>query len=100
MPDDLCFFFLPKLPTILENEDFEKKKLKSTKRAKSKLFFDVFRPELESRENLNFIDILSSDIGWQTLRENMLPIHIETSNIFYDNYNTRESIHNFLLRQQ
>ena len=63
MPDDLCFFFLPKLPTILENEDFEKKKLKSAKRAKSKLFFDVFRPELESRENLNFIDILSSDIG-------------------------------------
>ena len=63
MPDDLCFFFLPKLATILENEDFEKKKLKSTKTAKSKLFFDVFRPELESRENLNFIDILSSDIG-------------------------------------
>ena len=56
MPDDLVFFFLPKLPTILENEDFEKKAffkkaLKSIKRAKQNFFVDVFKPELESREN-------------------------------------------------
>ena len=53
-----------------------------------------------NRENLDFIDFLSSDIGSQIFRENMLLIHIETGNIFYDNYNTGESIYEFLMRQQ
>ena len=30
----------------------------------------------------------------------MLSIHIETGNIFYNNYNTNESIDSFLLNQQ
>ena len=30
----------------------------------------------------------------------MLSIHIETGKIFYDNYNTNESIYSFLLNQQ
>ena len=53
-----------------------------------------------SKDNENFIDILSSDIGSQILRKNMLSIHVETGNIFYENYNTNESIYDFLLRQQ
>ena len=51
-------------------------------------------------DNSDFIDFLSSDIGSQIFRENMLSIHIKTRNIFYDNYNTGESIYNFLLKQQ
>ena len=43
---------------------------------------------------------MSSDIGSQIFRENMLSVHIEMENIFYDNYNTIESIHSFLLNQQ
>ena len=43
-----------------------------------------------SRENSDFIDFLSSDIGLQVLRENMLSSHIESGNIFYDNYNTNQ----------
>lgn len=51
-------------------------------------------------KNSDFIDILSSDIGSHVFRENMLSIHIETGNIFYDNYNTGESICEFSMRQQ
>ena len=43
-----------------------------------------------SRENSDFIDFLSSDIGSHVLRENMLSSHIESGNIFYDNYNTNQ----------
>ena len=53
-----------------------------------------------NRENLDFIDFLSSDIGSQIFRENMLSIHIETGNIFYHDYNTGKSIYEFLMRQQ
>ena len=53
-----------------------------------------------NKDNENSIDFLSSNIGSQIFRENMLSIHIETRNIFYDNYNTNESIYNFLLNQQ
>ena len=53
-----------------------------------------------NKDNDNFIDFLSLDIGSQILRENMLSIHIETGNIFYDNYNANESTYSFLLNQQ
>ena len=39
------------------------------------------------RENSDFIEFFSSDIGSQIFRENMFSIHIETGNIFYNNYN-------------
>ena len=52
-----------------------------------------------NKDNENFIDFLSSDIGLQIFRENMFSIYIETGNIFYDNYNTNESIYSFLLNQ-
>ena len=44
-----------------------------------------------NKDNENFIDFLSSDISSQIFRENMLSIHIEVGNIFYNNYNTNES---------
>ena len=52
-----------------------------------------------SKENENFIGILSSDVGSEIRRENMPSIDIETGNIFYENYSTNESIYDFLLRQ-
>ena len=54
----------------------------------------------ENKDNENFIDFSSSEIGSQIFRKNMLSIDIKTGNIFYDNYNTNESIHSFLLNQQ
>ena len=53
-----------------------------------------------NKDNASFTDFLSSSIGSQIFRENMLSIHIETENTFYDNYNTNESIHSFLLNKQ
>ena len=50
-----------------------------------------------NKDNENFMDFLSSDIGSQIFRKNMLFIHIETGNISYDNCNTNESIYSFLL---
>ena len=53
-----------------------------------------------NRENSDFIEFLSLDIGSQIFMENMFWIHKETGIIFYDNYNTNESIYDFLLKQQ
>ena len=44
--------------------------------------------------------MLSSDIGSQIFIENSLSIHIETGNVYFDGYNTNESIYEFLLSQQ
>ena len=63
-------------------------------------FFLICSGSNLNRDNSDFIDFLSSDIGSQIFRENMLSIHIKTRNIFSDNYNTGESIYNFLLKQQ
>ena len=51
-----------------------------------------------SKDNENFIDFLSSEVGSQILKGNMLSILIETRNMFYENFNTNESIYDFLLR--
>ena len=111
-------FHLPKIPTILDNEDFEQKqKIKKQQDDEIKKEIDLTRlkdeldagkvlKEIEfyfggqncnffmcSKLNLNngnenFVDFLFSDIGSHILKENMLSIHIRTGNIFYENYNT------------
>ena len=53
-----------------------------------------------NRDNENFIDFLSLDIGLQIFREIMLSIHIKMGNIFSDSHNANESISSFLLNQQ
>ena len=53
-----------------------------------------------NKDNEKLIHVLSLDIDSQILRENMLSINIRTRNIFYDNYNTSESIYSFLLNPQ
>ena len=77
--------FLGKLSFILE--------------VKTTTFFLLFLKLNLSKDNENFIDLLSSEVGSEILRENMLSIHTETRNIFYENYNTNESIYDVLLRQ-
>ena len=120
---------MPKIPTILDNEDFEIKQEKKKKDDEIHEEIDLARLKDETyaeiskaiefyfgRENYKFllvcsrlglnkdneifIDFLSSDIGSQIFRENMLSIHIETRNIFYSKYNPNESIYSFLLNQQ
>lgn len=111
-------FHLPKIPTILDNEDFEQKqKIKKQQDDEIKKEIDLTRlkdeldagkvlKEIEfcfggqncnffmcsklnlNKGNENFVDFLFSDIGSHILKENMLSIHIRTGNIFYENYNT------------
>ena len=131
VPDENIIFSLPKIPTILENEDFEiKQEIKKQKddeiyeeigltRLKDEIGAGKIPKEIEfyfgrkiynfflmcsrlglNKDNKNFIDFLSSDIGSQIFRENMLSVHIETGNIFYNNYNTNEPTYNVLLNQQ
>ena len=53
-----------------------------------------------NEDNTPFSDFLSYDIGSQIFRENSLLIHIETGKVYFDGYNTNQSIYEFLLSQQ
>ena len=48
---------------------------------------------------IKFVNFLESQICKKILADNKLKIHIETGNIYYDNNDTNESIHNFILAQ-
>ena len=48
---------------------------------------------------IKFVNFLESKICKKTLVDNKLKIHIETGNIYYDNNDTNESIHSFILAQ-
>ena len=50
-------------------------------------------------DTLEFLDFLQSKICKKILEDNKLKIHVETDNIYYDNHDTNESIHNFILAQ-
>ena len=47
-----------------------------------------------------FCEFLTLDCWRKILRENKLTIHIETENIYYDNFKTNESISDFIFVQQ
>ena len=53
-----------------------------------------------SKDNREFIAFLISDTGLNILINNSLFIHIESGNVFYQNFNTNENFYNFLLAQQ
>ena len=48
---------------------------------------------------IKFVNFLESKICKKILVDNKLKIHIETGNIYYDNNDTNESIHSFILAQ-
>ena len=52
-----------------------------------------------NEDTTEFINFLQGNICKNILENNKLKIHIESGNIFYDNENTNESIHNFILAQ-
>ena len=53
-----------------------------------------------SNDNREFIAFLISDAGQNIMTNNSLSIHIESGNIFYQNFNTNENFYNFLPAQQ
>lgn len=53
-----------------------------------------------TKENKRFADFLTSDYCPRIMRENKLTIHINTGNIYHDDFNTNESFYDFLLVQE
>ena len=51
-------------------------------------------------DSSEFIDFLFSSAGEQIMQENSMSIHLESGNLFYDNFNTQENLYDFLLNQQ
>ena len=62
-------------------------------------FSNIIRTLDSSSDTLEFLDLLQGKICKKILEDNKFKIHIETGNIFYDNHDTNESIHNFILAQ-
>ena len=50
--------------------------------------------------NREFIAFLVSDKGQNIMTNNNLSIHVESGNIFYQNFNTNENFYHFLIAQQ
>ena len=53
-----------------------------------------------NEDNNEFIYFFCSDYGQNIMTNNSLSIHIESGNIFYQNFNTNEIFYSFLLAQQ
>ena len=53
-----------------------------------------------NEDNNEFVSFLCFDRGQNIMTNNSLSIHIESGNIFYQNFNTNENFYNFLLAQQ
>ena len=66
---------------------------------KNEKFRENLVPFAPNTETIEFIDFLESDVCKKILMDNKLKIHIETGYIYYDNTDTNESLHNFILAQ-
>ena len=53
-----------------------------------------------NEDNNEFISFLCSDNGQNIMTNDSLSIHVESGNIFYQNFNTHENFYSFLLAQQ
>ena len=51
-------------------------------------------------DNNEFVSFHCSDMEQNMMTDNSLSIHIESRNIFHDNFNTNKNLYNFLLVQQ
>ena len=62
-------------------------------------FSNVIRTLDSGIDTQEFLDFLQSKVCKKILEDSKLKIHVETGNIYYDNNDTNESIHNFILAQ-
>ena len=53
-----------------------------------------------NEDNNKFVSFLCLDIGQNTMTNNSLSIHVETGDILYNDFNTKENFYNFFLAQQ
>ena len=62
-------------------------------------FRDIIRSLDSSSNTLEFLDFLQGKVCKKIFEDNKLKIHIKTGNIYYNNLDTNESIHNFIFVQ-
>ena len=62
-------------------------------------FNNIIRTLDSGVDTLEFLNFLQSKVCKKILEDNKLKIHVETGNIYYDNNDTNESIHNFVIAQ-
>ena len=53
-----------------------------------------------NESNELFSDYLSSDFATEVLSKNKMKIHLDTRNIYYNNFNMIESIYSFCMRRK
>ena len=53
-----------------------------------------------SKDNQNFVDFLSSNLGYKILTENEITINIENGNVYFDKTKTNEPLYDFFTTQQ
>ena len=53
-----------------------------------------------NEDNNEFVSFLCSDRGQNIMTNKSFSIHVEKLDIFYNDFNTNENFHNFLLAQQ
>ena len=63
-------------------------------------FNHTIRSLIPQANNFGFLDFLQSNYCKNILEDNKLKIHIDTGNIYYNNIDTNESIHNFIFNQE
>ena len=63
-------------------------------------FSEIIHSLAPTTDNLEFLDFLQRDVCNKVLIDNKLKIHVETGNIYYDDKDTNESIHDFIIAQQ
>ena len=70
------------------------------KGGKNEKFVETIVGGIDSgNDTIDFLNFLQSKVCKKILDDNKLKIHIETGNIYYDNNDTNESIHSFILAQ-
>ena len=60
-------------------------------------FSEIICSLVPNTDNLEFLDFLQSKICKKILLDNKLKVHVETGNIYYDNTDANESIHEFII---
>ena len=69
------------------------------KGGKNEKFDEIIESIDLNDETRGFLDFLQSNVCKRLLENNKLKIHIESGKIYYDNNDTNESIHSFILAQ-
>ena len=96
---ELDFENLTETLTAISRSDIVPFEFEFFKGGNNENFSNIIRGIDSGSDTIDFINFLQSNVCKKILEDNKLKIHIETGNIYYDNNDTNESIHNFIIAQ-